>query len=50
MDGIDPTDAEVAKALKATGGRWIQEIEELIGKNLIVKTDPLLHQEQFDIN
>jgi Rne/Rng family ribonuclease len=41
---------EVAKALKANGGRWIQEIEELVGKNLIVKTDPLLHQEQFDIN
>jgi len=41
---------EVAKQLKATGGRWIQEIEELTGKNLIVKSDPLLHQEQFDIN
>jgi Rne/Rng family ribonuclease len=41
---------EVAKALKDKGGRWIQEIEELIGRNLIVKTDPLLHQEQFDIN
>ena len=41
---------EVAKALKANGGRWIQEIEELTGKNLIVKSDPLLHQEQFDIN
>jgi ribonuclease G len=41
---------EVAKALKAAGGRWIQEIEELTGKNLIVKSDPLLHQEQFDIN
>jgi Rne/Rng family ribonuclease len=41
---------EVAKALKANGGRWIQEIEELIGKNLIVKSDPLLHEEQFDVN
>jgi ribonuclease G len=41
---------EVAKQLKANGGRWIQEIEELTGKNLIVKSDPLLHQEQFDIN
>ena len=41
---------EVAKALKAGCGRWIQEIEELTGRNLIVKTDPLLHQEQFDIN
>jgi ribonuclease G len=41
---------EVAKALKSNGGRWIQEIEELTGRNLIVKSDPLLHQEQFDIN
>ena len=41
---------EVAKALKANGGRWIQEMEELTGRNLIVKNDPLLHQEQFDIH
>src|SRR5437763_2081979 len=40
---------EVAKALKSNNGRWIQEIEELIGRNLIVKSDPTLHQEQFDI-
>jgi ribonuclease G len=40
---------EVAKALKSNNGRGIQEIEELIGRNLIVKSDPTLHQEQFDI-
>jgi ribonuclease G len=40
---------EVAKALKQNNGRWIQEIEELTGRNLIVKSDPTLHQEQFDI-
>ena len=40
---------EVGKALKANGGRWIQEMEELIGRNLIVKNDPQQHQEQFDI-
>ncbi len=41
---------EVAKALKANGSRWIQEMEELTKRNIIVKSDPLLHQEQFDIN
>jgi ribonuclease G len=40
---------EVAKALKANSGRWLQEMEELIGKTVIVKSDPSLHQEQFDI-
>jgi ribonuclease G len=41
---------EVVKALKAGSGRWLQEMEELTGKTVIVKSDPLLHQEQFDIN
>jgi len=41
---------EVAKALKATGGKWLNELEELTKKTVIVKSDPALHQEQFDIN
>jgi ribonuclease G len=41
---------EVVKGLKEKGGRWLQEMEELIGKTIIVKSDPTLHQEQFDIN
>ncbi len=41
---------EVAKALKANNGRWLNELEELSKKTLIVKSDPALHQEQFDIN
>src|SRR5579884_4088154 len=41
---------EVVKALKANSARWLQEMEELTGKTIIVKSDPLLHQEQFDIN
>ena len=41
---------EVVKALKGNNGRWLQEMEELTGKTIIVKSDPLLHQEQFDIN
>ena len=41
---------DVAKALKANNGRWLNEVEELTKKTVIVKSDPALHQEQFDIN
>ena len=41
---------EVAKTLKANGGRALIEMEELAKKTVIVKSDPALHQEQFDIN
>jgi len=41
---------EVAKALKANNGRALNELEELTKKTVIVKSDPALHQEQFDIN
>jgi ribonuclease G len=41
---------EVAKALKENGGRWLSEMEELISKTIIVKSDPAQHQEQFEIH
>jgi ribonuclease G len=40
---------EVAKALKAGNGKLITEMEELIGKTVLVKSDATLHQENFDI-
>jgi Rne/Rng family ribonuclease len=40
---------EVAKALKANGGKWLQEMEELTKRTILVKSDPLLHPEHFDI-
>jgi Rne/Rng family ribonuclease len=40
---------EVAKALKANNGKLITEMEELTGKTVLVKSDPMLHQENFDI-
>jgi ribonuclease G len=40
---------EVAKALKANSGRWLMEMEELTGHNILVKSDATLHQEQFDM-
>ena len=41
---------EIAKALKGNNGRALLEMEELTKKTVIVKSDPALHQEQFDIN
>ncbi len=41
---------EVAKALKTGNGRLLNEMEVLTKKTVIVKSDPALHQEQFDIN
>jgi Rne/Rng family ribonuclease len=41
---------EVAKALKGNNGRALIEMEELTKRTVIVKSDPALHQEQFDIN
>jgi Rne/Rng family ribonuclease len=41
---------DVAKELKSNNGRLLNEIEELTKRTIIVKSDPALHQEQFDIN
>jgi ribonuclease G len=41
---------EVAKVLKSNNGRALNEMEELTKRTIIVKSDPALHQEQFDIN
>ncbi len=54
--GLDHADVmlrvnpEVAKGLKSNSGKWLIELEELTKKTVIVKSDPALHQEQFDIN
>jgi len=41
---------EVAKELKANNARLLNEMEELTKRTIIVKSDPAVHQEQFDIN
>jgi ribonuclease G len=40
---------ETVKVLKGNNAAWITEFEELIGKNILIKSDPSLHPEQFDI-
>jgi ribonuclease E len=41
---------EVVKQLKANNGKWINELEEMVTKTIIIKSDPALHPEQFDIH
>jgi len=40
---------ETAKALKANNARWLTDLEELAGRNVLIKNDATLHPEQFDI-
>jgi len=41
---------EVVKTLKANNAKWLNELEEMTSKTIIVKSDPALHPEQFDIH
>ena len=41
---------DVAKELKSNNARLLNEMEELTKRTIIVKSDPAVHQEQFDIN
>ncbi len=53
LDGKDVmlrVNPEVVKQLKSSNGRWINEYEEMVGKTIIIKSDPSLHPEQFDIH
>ena len=40
---------EVAQELKSKDGSLIREIEALTHKNLVIKSDPTVHQERFEI-
>jgi ribonuclease G len=37
------------KVLKANNAKWLNELEEMSEKTIIVKSDPTLPPEQFDI-
>jgi ribonuclease G len=41
---------EVVKQLKSNGGKRLQELEEMTRKTILVKSDPSLSPEQFDIH
>jgi Rne/Rng family ribonuclease len=40
---------ETVKVLKANNARWLTDYEDLVGKNILVKSDASVHPEQFDI-
>ncbi|MBS1814402.1 MAG: Rne/Rng family ribonuclease [Acidobacteria bacterium] len=41
---------DVVKQLKADGSRWLHDMEEMTRKTILVKSDPALSPEQFDIH
>ncbi len=40
---------EVAKTLKSTQNRYLEELETILRRPVLVKADPLLHHEKFDL-
>jgi ribonuclease G len=40
---------EVARVLKSNQNTYLQEVEEILDKSVLVKSDPLLHQTKFDL-
>ncbi len=40
---------EVAKVLKASDNNYLEELEEILGRPVLVKGDPALHHEKFDL-
>jgi ribonuclease G len=40
---------EVAHALKSSQGTLLSELESLTRKDIIIKSDPTVHQERFEI-
>jgi hypothetical protein len=39
----------VAQALKSRQGALVSELESLTRKDIIIKSDPIVHQERFEI-
>lgn len=48
-DVILRVNPEVAKVLKSAENNYLQELEEVLGRPVLVKGDPQLHQEKFDL-
>ncbi len=52
VEGNDVTlrvNPEVAKLLKSNENTYLEELEETLGRQVIVVSDPLLQQEKFDL-
>ncbi len=40
---------DVAKVLKSNQNRYLEELEEILGRPVMVSSDPMLHHEKFDL-
>ena len=40
---------EVAKVLKSHQNKYLEELEEVLRRPVLIKSDALLHQEKFDL-
>ena len=40
---------DVAKVLKAKDNQYLEELEEILKRPVLVKSDPTLHNEKFDL-
>ena len=40
---------DVAKVLKSHQNKYLEELEEVLRRPVLVKSDPQLHQEKFDL-
>ena len=40
---------EVAKVLKSHHNQYLEEMEEILKRPVLVKSDPAIHQEKFDL-
>jgi len=40
---------DVAKVLKSSQNKYLEELEEVMRRPVLVKSDPLLHHEKFDL-
>ncbi|MFN3322362.1 MAG: Rne/Rng family ribonuclease [Bryobacteraceae bacterium] len=40
---------DVAKVLKSVENKYLEEMEEILGRPVMVVSDPLLHQEKYDL-
>jgi ribonuclease G len=49
QDVVLRVNPEVAKVLKSHNNDHLAELEEILGRTVIIKSDPTLHQEKFDL-
>ena len=49
QDAVLRVHPDVAKVLKAKDNQFLEELEEILERPVLVKSDPTLHHEKFDL-